>query len=259
MFSQEQKLAKRQELFLKVQKYTEIPMLLLVLIMLGTIVIPLIYTVSEETLHLFHLIDWIIWGAFATELCVKIYLSEKKAEYLRKNWIDLLVVLLPLLRIFRLAQTARLLNSTRFLRLLNVFRIFTLLGKLSQETKIMLSRYGFSYLLITLLGLIIIGASLSYNFDQGTKEGIASLADGLWLAVVAAVSGGFANVYPASPEAKGISVFLVLFGTVIVSYFTASLASYFTEKEQDIEQQRIENKLLDIEKKLDQIEKKISQ
>lgn len=40
-----------------------------------------------------------------------------------------------------------------------------------------------------------------------------------------------------------MSIFLILFGTVIVSYFTASLASYFTEKGQDIEQERIEKKL----------------
>ena len=48
---------------------------------------------------------------------------------------------------------------------------------------------------------------------------------------------------------------LILVGTVLVSYFTASLASYFTEKEQDIEQERIEKKLDNLIEEVKNIQK----
>ena len=230
----------REELLLKVEQWTEIPMLVLVVLMIITLIIPLVFPLDDTTHNFLELIDWIIWGAFALELLVKTYLSPKKLVYLKKNWVDVIVVALPLLRVFRIFRVAR---GARAFRLLRFGRILALFGKFMTEIKTILSRHGFHYLFIIFIALIGIGTFLSYSFDQNLNSGANSLTNGLWLSVVAAFSGGFANVYPESPESKAISIVLILVGTVIVSYFTASLASYFSEKTQDIEQARIEKKL----------------
>ncbi len=245
----------REELLLKVEQWTEIPMLVLVVIMVITLIIPLVIPLDEPTHNLLELIDWVIWGTFFLELLVKTYLSPKKLVYLRKNWVDVIVVALPLLRVFRVFRVAR---GARALRLLRFGRILALFGKFMTEVKTILSRHGFHYLFIIFIALIVIGTFLSYSFDQNLNSGANSLTAGLWLAVVNAISGGFANVYPESPESKAISIVLILVGTVIVSYFTASLASYFTEKTQDIEQARIEKKLDNLIEKVDKLESKIT-
>ncbi len=251
----------KAQLFTKVEQYTEIPMMILVLVMFVTLITPMVIELDDQTFQLFELIDWLIWGAFAAELFTKTYLSEHRLNYLKKNWLDVVVVFLPILRIFRifrvarLARGARLARSTRALRILRFARILAFFGKFTTELKIILSRHGFHYLLIVFVGLLGIGTALIFHFDQNTV-GASNLPDSLWLTVVAAFSGGFANVYPYSPEAKGISILIIAVGTVLVSFFTASLASYFTEKGQDIEQERIEKKLDQVIADLNQMKQK---
>lgn len=228
---------KNEQLLRSFENWTEIPLLLLVLVMIGTLILPLIIKLPPGTHNTLELIDWAIWAVFALELGIRTYLAPKKISYLRKNWVYVLVVILPMLRIFRIFRAARLIRILRFVR------VFTLFGKFAHEIKALLYRHHLHYLLVIFIGLITIGSILIYYFDQGVKGGNESLGDSIWLSVVNAFSGGYANIYPAGPEAKAISLLLILFGTVIVSYFTASLAAYFTEKEQDVEQKRIEDKL----------------
>ena len=47
-------------------------MLVLVIIMIGTLVAPMIFKLNEQLELVFEVIDWIIWGAFAVELCKNI-------------------------------------------------------------------------------------------------------------------------------------------------------------------------------------------
>lgn len=230
----------REDLLTRVDKWTEIPMLILVVVMIINLILPFVLPLDETTRHTLELIDWFIWGAFAFELIVKTYIAPGKLVYLRKNWFDVVIVLLPLLRVLRVARVIR---GARALRVLRFARILVFFGKFTQEVKLIFKRHGFHYLFVVFLALIVIGTVLINNFDNQSADGIQSIPDSLWLVIVNAFSGGFANVYPQSPEAKAVSVLLIVVGTVIVSYFTASLASYFTEKEQDIEQARIEKKL----------------
>lgn len=232
-----------EQILIKIDRYTEIPMLILVVVMVITLVIPMVVSVSDATHAFLELIDWIIWAAFALELAVKTYLSPKKLVYLKTHWLDVVVVALPLLRVFRVFRVARLARGARVVRALRFARIIVFFGKFTKEVKTIFARNGFNYLLVIFIALIGLGTMLTYSFDQSTQTGAGDLTTSLWLSVVASFSGGFANVYPETPEAKAVSIVLITVGTVIVSYFTASLASYFTEKEQDVEQERIEQKL----------------
>ena len=63
-----------------------------------------------------------IWAAFAFEFVVRCQIAESKAKYLRRHWLDALIVLMPIfsmafLRIARLGQLARLNSTTRLFRL----------------------------------------------------------------------------------------------------------------------------------------------
>lgn len=239
----------RQELLEKIERRTEVPMLVLVIIMIIALIVPLVIPLSHQAELILEWVDWIIWSLFALELSIKTYLSENKIAYLKKNWLDVVLVAVPLLRMFRifrvarLARGARLARSTRAIRALRFIRIIGFFGKFTGEVKKIFSKNGFHYLFLVFVVFMSIGTALVYHFDQGLADGADSVDKSLWLAVVNAFSGGFANIYPSSIEAKTISVILMVIGTILVSFFTASLASYFTEKEQDIEQEQIKQKL----------------
>ena len=62
----------------------------------------------------------LIWTAFALEFVIMISVVERKLKYCVQHWIDLLVIVLPLvgfLRMLRLARLARLNQLGRFTRL----------------------------------------------------------------------------------------------------------------------------------------------
>jgi hypothetical protein len=62
----------------------------------------------------------LIWAAFALEFTVMISIVERKFRYCRQHWIDLLVIVLPLigfLRSLRLVRLARLQQVGKFTRL----------------------------------------------------------------------------------------------------------------------------------------------
>lgn len=253
----------REQLLAKVERYTEIPMLVLVIVMIVALVIPLVIPLSPELELTLEWADWIIWSLFALELIVKTYLSGNRISYLKKNWMDVILVAVPLLRVFRifriarLARGARLVRSTRAIRALRFVRIIGFFGKFTGEVKRIFSKNGFHYLFLVFVVFMSIGTALVYHFDQGLVDGADSVDKSLWLAVVNSFSGGFANIYPSSVEAKVISVVLMVIGTILVSFFTASLASYFTEKEQDIEQEEIKHKLDAIAKEISELKKNI--
>ena len=241
----------REELLVKVERYTEVPMLVLVIVMIGTLIAPMVWHFNDQTKLIFEIADWVIWGLFALDLFVKTYLSRNRIAYLRKNWLDVVVVVLPVLRVFRIFRAFRLLRIVRLSRVLVFFAKFT------TEIKTIFSRHGFNYLFVIFVSAIALGTVLTYNFDQHAQTGIDSIQTSLWLIVVNAFTGGYANVYPETPEAKTVSVILIIVGTVLVSYFTASLASYFTEKEQDVEQEEIKQKLDAIAKEIREMKKNI--
>ncbi len=72
----------------------------------------------------------VIWLAFFVEFVVKITIAESRIEYVRRHWIDLAIIVMPLLRPLRIARVAR------------TAKVFTLRG-----VGMKMARYGFALFL----------------------------------------------------------------------------------------------------------------
>jgi hypothetical protein len=89
----------------------------------------------------------IIWFAFVVEFVIKIGIAEHRVEYVRRNWLDLVIILLPLLRPLRAFRaTQGITKTTRVFRLRGVGMkcakyIFTIVIGL-EATERMLQRVG---------------------------------------------------------------------------------------------------------------------
>lgn len=67
--------------------------------------------------------ETIIWVAFTFEFTVMFCLSDKKVAYCKENWIDLVVIVLPLFAFLRFLRLSRLSRLTKFTRMVNVYRL----------------------------------------------------------------------------------------------------------------------------------------
>lgn len=61
-----------------------------------------------------------IWLAFFVEFVVKIAIAPSRAGYARKNWLDIVIILLPMLRPVRSIRALRALRLARMLRVLTL-------------------------------------------------------------------------------------------------------------------------------------------
>ncbi|MEO1615785.1 MAG: potassium channel protein [Planctomycetota bacterium] len=80
---------------------------------------------------LLHFGTGVIWFAFAAEFILMVSIAEKKIEYCKEHWIDLAIILLPLvsfLRTLSLAKVTRLADLMRIQQITNLARAYRLRG-----------------------------------------------------------------------------------------------------------------------------------
>lgn len=76
-------------------------MLILSVVYVVVALLPDIAVLSPDDLEFLDGLLWIVWGIFATELLVKIFVSPKPLQYMMQNWPDVLIVAMPFLRPLR--------------------------------------------------------------------------------------------------------------------------------------------------------------
>jgi voltage-gated potassium channel len=79
---------------------------------------------------------------------------------------------------------------------------------------------------------------------------VRSFGDALWWAVVTVTTVGYGDVSPQTAEGRLIAVVLMFVGIGVISAFTATIASFFVEKEHEKETDEIEKRLSFIENQL---------
>ena len=78
-----------------------------------------------------HISTGLIWFAFTVEFIVMVSVAEKKFDYCKKHWLDLAIILLPLvsfLRTLRILRAGRLAKLGKLQQLSRVVRVYRLRG-----------------------------------------------------------------------------------------------------------------------------------
>lgn len=99
----------RREILEQLEDWLEMPMLLLGLAWLVLFLIELIWGLSP----LLEVIGWAIWVIFILNFTVEFILAPRKIAYLKDNWLTVISLLLPALRVFRFARVLRVLRTAR--------------------------------------------------------------------------------------------------------------------------------------------------
>lgn len=103
------------------------PMIIIALLLLPMVVIEFVWfeTISQSARWTFVMqtvTGW-IWMAFVFEFVIMVSVVERKLLYCKKNWIDLAVILLPLLSFLRAARLSRLLKLKQLSRTARIYRL----------------------------------------------------------------------------------------------------------------------------------------
>ena len=219
------------------ERQTAVPMMVLALIILPLLVLPLIVDLSEGTRSTFVAMEWFIWAVFLVEYGVRLYLAPEKWPFVKKNKIDLLVIVIPFLRP---------------LRVLRAVRAAVFLARAIDAVKDVLTRHKLHYALAVTTGVVIASGLLVYSVEQDAAEGnIKSLPDGLWWAVTTVTTVGYGDRFPTTAAGRGVGVVLMIVGIALFGFLAGSLASFFVDQR---EEEKVDPKLAEISNRLERIE-----
>ncbi len=155
---------------------------------------------------------WSIWLAFVAEFAVRIAVAPDTSAFLKKNWWQVVFLLLPFLRIFRLIRVVRIMRTGRVLSsaVRSSRSAYRLLG----------GRVGW---LAVVTAITILGSSqLLYEFGVYDRYG-----DALHAAAMAAIAGE--PFLSADGFAKVLEVVLAVFSVVVFATLAGTLGAYFLE------------------------------
>jgi len=174
----------------------------------------------------------VIWIIFIADFFLRLALAPAKLEYARRNWLTAVSLLVPALRVFRLARVFRVLRLGRATRGLRLFRILSSLNRGMRALSLAMGRRGFGYAVALTAIVVFAGAAGMYAFekDNAAGEGLRDYPAALWWTAMMITTVG-SEYWPQTVEGRVLCLFLALYAFAVFGYVAATLSSFFIERD----------------------------
>jgi voltage-gated potassium channel len=200
------------------------PMLLLSLSWVGIVLMELLRG-SSRLLEIFGTGIWLI---FILEFLLRFALAPEKLPFLRSNWLTILSLIVPALRIFR---GLRLLRAGRALRGARLVRIVGTANRSMNALKSTLRRRQFHYVAGLTILVVTLGAAGMLSFEPRAKWRAASPPIGTRSGGRHAGQHDRVRLLAADDGRTDPRLPAAVYGLAVFGYITASFASFFVGRE----------------------------
>ncbi|MEX1078341.1 MAG: hypothetical protein WED09_04460 [Homoserinimonas sp.] len=159
---------------------------------------------------------WLFWAVFVAEFLLRAYIARFRPAFWKRNWWQVIFLLVPFLRFLRALQ------SLRLLRVLRVARFGSILSAGVRGSRsagrLLSSRIGW---LIAITAVVILAAS-QLLFVSGDYD---SYGHALYVSSMATITGS--GITAASVFARILQVALAIYSVGIFATLAASLGAFF--------------------------------
>ncbi|MFC6997172.1 ion transporter [Rufibacter roseus] len=216
----------RRQLLRRIQHALEGPMIFLGFVWLVLLVVEFIRGLGP----VLELVNYCIWGIFILDFLLRFFLAPEKALFLKENWLTAISLVVPALRIFRLARFWRVFRTVRAVRGIRLVRVLSSLNRGMKSLGATMGRRGFGYMMALTLAVLLAGSAGMYAFEKEADNGLATYGEALWWTAMILISLG-SEYWPQTPEGRALCFVLALYGFAVFGYFTALLASFFLDRD----------------------------
>lgn len=216
----------RYELLARLDDGLEAPMVVLAFVWLALLVLEFIRGESA----LFAVFGTVIWVIFILDFVVKLVLAPDRGDYVRSQWLTVISLMIPALRIFRIARALRVLRLARAGRGLRLIRVFSSVNRGMRALGASLSRRGFGYVIALTAVVTFAGAAGMFAFENEMPGAPRSYGAALWWTAMIMTTMG-SEYWPQTVEGRVLCVFLALYAFAVFGYVTATLATFFVGRD----------------------------
>lgn len=163
-----------------------------------------------------NIIQMILWGLFAADYCIRLYLAPRRLYFITHNLMNLAIVLLPAWRIVSFLAMIHLTANRQYKRL----------------SELAMKLFGYTAIFIIMFALAIYSVESS---EPGSM--IRDLPTAYWWTFTTLATVGYGDVYPITGIGRVIAVVVMLYGVGLVAVATGALASWIIEKIGGVEEQ----------------------
>ena len=215
----------RWRLLRDLDEWLTVPMVLLSLVWLLIVAWELVSGSTE----LLTTVGTVIWIVFLAEFAIRFALAPAKLPFLKSNWLTVLALAVPALRLFR---ALRVLRAARALRGIRLVRIVGTANRSMTALKRTLQRRGFGYVAGLTVLVIGLGAAGMLNFENAREVdgGFRDYGHALWWTGMLIASIG-TDFWPSTSEGRVLAMLLALYGLAMFGYITATFASFFVGRD----------------------------
>lgn len=223
--------AERESLLRQINKGLETPMLVLAFVWLALFVVEMVWGLTR----ILEVAGYVIWGIFAFEVLLGTVLAPRKTDYLKRNWLKVVAVIAPALRIFRLFAVLRLTRLAGMSRGLRLVRLVSSLNRGMRALGRTMRRRGFGYVITLSVIVAFAGAAGMYNLEgEAPGGGFENYGEALWWTFMILVTLG-SDYWPLTPAGRILCFFLALYSFGVFGYITATLATFFVGRDAERE------------------------
>ena len=193
----------------KIERRTELPLMLASFALMPIITGLYFWDLSSVEARIYTVLEIAIWALFAIIFIIKLAIAPSKLSYLRRNWPEALLVLIPVLRPLRIIAAIMFVvrDASRWRHLVTF------------ETLI---AYG--------IGIVLLAATIVTTAEQNAAgANIQSFPDALYWSLVTVSTVGYGDHYPVTVVGKFTAVALMFFGIGIFAGIVAAIVSAFSD------------------------------
>lgn len=215
---------------LRWERRTQGPLLGLAVVFAVAYTLPIVVHDTNGTVRLVCTVaEWAVWGAFAADYLVRLWLSPGKWLFVRSHPLDLIAVLVPLLRPLQL------------LRLVSTLLLVGRRARMAPQIQLT------AYVGGTVLGLLMFGSLAVLEVERDAPDGnIETLGDAVWWSFTTMTTVGYGDHSPTTGLGRMIAVGLMLSGIALLGVVTANIAAWFISRfEHDDAEERRHTALLE--------------
>jgi voltage-gated potassium channel len=154
-----------------------------------------------------------IWALFVLDYVTRFALASDRRRFVSRHLFDLAVIALPMIRPLR------------------ALRVLTILGFLNRRSGTAFRGRVIAYVIAATGMIVFIAALAGLDAERGRRgANIETFPDALWWAVSTITTVGYGDRYPTTGTGRLVGVGLMLAGIALLGVVTASLASWFLER-----------------------------